>query len=272
MSRKREGEEHLQKDEILSKSHRTHEEADVATSLDPLEAIQSKLNILSEQAAEEILQVNIKYTHKRTPLYRARSVVISKVPQFWLTVLLNSEIGALVIPEDEPVLQHCVKINVDESDGGSFKIEFVFSPNAFLLESCLTLSKEYKLNPEDGVFVCRATKPQWVDGCDPAGIAATTSTPASSAQQHTMGERQTIRGTTEATSAIEQRDDDDDDDRDGDGENMNMGSFFDFFVDDECVLPDGQEVGMVIKEVIWPDPLKMYLLDVDGDDDDDDDQ
>ncbi|XP_023212028.1 nucleosome assembly protein 1-like 1 [Centruroides sculpturatus] len=78
------------------------------------------------------------------------------VPDFWLKVLLNSDIKDLISQEDKFILKHLTDISVryNEEKPNSFILEFHFSPNDYFFNN--TLTKEYEvrcvLNHEDPFF------------------------------------------------------------------------------------------------------------------------
>ena len=48
---------------------------------------QIEIDNLNEQAAEEILQVEVRFNEMRRPHYAKRAEIIAKVPDFWSTAV-----------------------------------------------------------------------------------------------------------------------------------------------------------------------------------------
>ncbi|XP_050444005.1 nucleosome assembly protein 1-like 1-A, partial [Adelges cooleyi] len=76
--------------------------------------------------------------------------LISKIPDFWLTVFKNSPVLRKIIePHDEPILKHLIDIKCKINNAlvqMGFTLEFVFSPNAYLKNN--KLKKDYMLKWE----------------------------------------------------------------------------------------------------------------------------
>lgn len=75
------------------------------------------------------------------------------IPEFWLTVLRNSEAIAETIREhDEPVLKHLTDIRItmqNEKDKKGFTIEFEFSTNDYFNNAILTKSYTLRTGPDE---------------------------------------------------------------------------------------------------------------------------
>jgi hypothetical protein len=62
-------------------------------------------------------QVEQKYNKLRQSSYKRRSDLIAKIPNFWLTVLVNHpQMSTLVDEDDEEALHYCRKLEVREFD------------------------------------------------------------------------------------------------------------------------------------------------------------
>lgn len=55
--------------------------------IEEIDAVQNQIDALNEQASEEILKVEQKYNSLRKPHFQQRTELISKIPNFWLTVV-----------------------------------------------------------------------------------------------------------------------------------------------------------------------------------------
>lgn len=83
---------------------------------------------MNEQASEEILKVEQKYNKMRQPHFQKRSELIAKIPNFWVTAFVNHpQVSALLNEDDEEVLQHLTKVEVQEFEDikSGYKINFV---------------------------------------------------------------------------------------------------------------------------------------------------
>ncbi|KAL5483736.1 hypothetical protein EMCRGX_G020146 [Ephydatia muelleri] len=194
-------------------------------ALEQVITIQNELNRLNEQASEEILHVEQKYNKLRQPHFQKRSELFSKIPDFWVTTLLNNPNFSEILGEDdENVLQYLENLTVDESEmkfdeldiRSGYKICFHFKPNPFFTNSVLV--KEVSLD-SNGECVVRGTDIEWKPGMD-------------------------------ITSREPQADQ-----KDRKRPHEDPQSFFMWFSNTES--PD--DIGELIKDDIWPNPLHYFL-------------
>lgn len=64
----------------------------------------------------------------RQPHFQKRSELIAKIPNFWVTAFVNHpQVSALLNEDDEEVLQHLTKVEVQEFEDikSGYKINFV---------------------------------------------------------------------------------------------------------------------------------------------------
>jgi len=59
-------------------------------AVEDIDNCQSEIDNLNEQAAEEILAVEVKYNELRKPHYAKRAEIIAKVPEFWCTAVIST--------------------------------------------------------------------------------------------------------------------------------------------------------------------------------------
>lgn len=203
--------------------------------LEDIDAIQTKLDSLNDQASDEILKVEQKYNQTRKPHYKKRSDLIAKIPDFWLNTFMNHpQIAALLDETDEEVLRYMTQLTVEETEDirSGYKIIFEFKTNPFFENSQLV--KEFTMS-ESGEMGTSETKINWKQG-----MALTDK--ADKGKGKVGGKR----------------------DRPDDPP-----SFFSWFEDNSM---GGDEVGEVIKDDIWANPMQYYLdLDEDEELEDDDD-
>jgi len=190
--------------------------------IEQIDEIQNEIERLNEAASQEILTIEQKYNKLRQPYYAKRSEHIARIPNFWLTAFVNHpQVSALLGEEDEDVLQHLTKVEIQEFDDikSGYKINFLFSENPYFDNSIIT--KEFRLN-ESGEPASKSTTINWKPGKD--------LTQRSSAAQ---------KGAKKRTHE-EQQD-----------------SLFCWFTDHSDAGAD--ELGEVIKDDIFPNPLQYYL-------------
>ncbi|XP_078739167.1 protein SET isoform X2 [Lampetra fluviatilis] len=218
-----------------------HDGADEASEKEQQEAIeqidevQNEIDRLNEQASEEILKVEQKYNQLRQPFFQKRSELIGKIPNFWVTTFVNHpQISALLDEEDEEALHFLIRVEVTEFEDikSGYRIDFHFEENPYFENK--VISKEFHLN-ERGDPSSKSTEIKWKPGKDltkRSGVGAKGK--GGRKRQHEEPE-----------------------------------SFFTWFTDHSDAGAD--ELGEVIKDDIWPNPLQFYLGE-EGDEDDEDDE
>ncbi|ELU16262.1 hypothetical protein CAPTEDRAFT_153159 [Capitella teleta] len=214
----------------------TEEQADKEQqeAIEQIDEVQNEIDRLNESASEEILKVEQKYNKLRQPYFQKRSELISKIPNFWVTAFVNHpQVSALLNEEDEEALQYLTKVEVQEFDDIKSGYKINFHFGDNPYFENKSISKEFHLN-ETGEPSSKSTAIDWKAGKD---LTKKTS-------QTKPGKK---RG-------LEEQD-----------------SFFGWFLDHGDAGAD--ELGEVIKDDIWPNPLQYYLaseIDEEGVGDDDD--
>ncbi|XP_047549432.1 protein SET-like [Lutra lutra] len=210
-------------------------------AIEHIDEVQNEIDRLNEQASEEILKVEQKYNKLRQPFFQKRSELIAKIPNFWVTTFVNHpQVSALLGEEDEEALHYLTRVEVTEFEDikSGYRIDFYFDENPYFENK--VLSKEFHLN-ESGDPSSKSTGIKWKSGKDLTKRSSQTQNKASRKRQHEEPE-----------------------------------SFFTWFTDHSDAGAD--ELGEVIKDDIWPNPLQYYLVpDMDdeegeGEEDDDDDE
>uniref|UniRef100_A0A4W5RPI2 SET nuclear proto-oncogene b n=1 Tax=Hucho hucho TaxID=62062 RepID=A0A4W5RPI2_9TELE len=258
---------------------------------------------LNEQASEEILKVEQKYNKLRQPFFQKRSDLIAKIPNFWVTTFVNHpqgkfryyalillvhvlflrncilivhggilhltnvsisislifkwliyklllssdklsvivllfSVSALLGEEDEEALHYLTRVEVTEFEDikSGYRIDFYFDENLYFENKIL--SKEFHLN-ESGDPSSKSTEIKWKAGKDLTKRAGQTPNKAGKKRQHEEPE-----------------------------------SFFTWFTDHSDAGAD--ELGEVVKDDIWPNPLQYYLVpdmdDEEGEGEDDEEE
>jgi template-activating factor I len=224
-------------------------------AFDEIDRVQSEIDKLYDEASEEILKVEQRFNKLRQPHFKSRSELISRIPNFWLTVFLSHpQLSTLLDEEDEEALQFLIKCEVQEFDDikSGYRISFHFdAPRNPYFENEV-LFKEFHLN-EKGQPSCKSSSIKWKPG---RNLCETLSAPASSSDATSKGQK---RPRTKEPSL-----------------------FFSWFNDHSDGASD--DFGEIIKDDIWPNPLQYFRAqgdeeedaegdnDDDNDDDDDDDE
>lgn len=219
--------------------------------VEQIDGIQNQIDGLNEQASEEILQVEQKYNNLRKPFFGKRADLIKKIPKFWVTVFVNHpQISALLDEEDEEALHYLSSVEVEEFEDikSGYRIKFHFSENPYFDNELIC--KEFMLS-DNGEQTCKSTEIIWKENMDLTTRQSEAAVKAGQKRQHEEPE-----------------------------------SFFSWFNDQSEGGTD--EVGELIKDEVWPNPLQFFLgggndtednedddenvvLIEDEDDDDDDD-
>uniref|UniRef100_A0A8B9JE97 SET nuclear proto-oncogene b n=1 Tax=Astyanax mexicanus TaxID=7994 RepID=A0A8B9JE97_ASTMX len=208
-------------------------------AIEHIDEVQNEIDRLNEQASEEILKVEQKYNKLRQPFFQKRSELIAKIPNFWVTTFVNHpQVSALLGEEDEEALHYLTRVEVTEFEDikSGYRIDFYFDENPYFENK--VLSKEFHLN-ESGDPSSKSTEIKWKAGKDLTKRAGQTQNKAGKKRQHEEPE-----------------------------------SFFTWFTDHSDAGAD--ELGEVIKDDIWPNPLQYYLVpdmdDEEGEGEDEDDE
>uniref|UniRef100_A0A8I4A001 Endonuclease/exonuclease/phosphatase domain-containing protein n=2 Tax=Callithrix jacchus TaxID=9483 RepID=A0A8I4A001_CALJA len=210
-------------------------------AIEHIDKVQNEIDRLNEQASEEILKEEQKYNKLRQPFFQKRSELIAKIPNFWVTTFVNHpQVSALLGEEDEEALHYLTRVEVTEFEDikSGYRIDFYFDENPYFENK--VLSKEFDLN-ESGDPSSKSTEIKWKSGNNLTKCSSQTQNKANRKRQHEGPE-----------------------------------SFFTWFTDHSDAGAD--ELGEVIKDDIWPNPLQYYLVpDMDdeegeGEEDDDDDE
>ena len=63
---------------------------------------------VNDEASDKVLQIEVEYNQKRQPIYRERSKLLRRLPNFWQTVLMQQEtLCELIHEDDEEALFYC---------------------------------------------------------------------------------------------------------------------------------------------------------------------
>ncbi|KAL2633186.1 hypothetical protein R1flu_004665 [Riccia fluitans] len=235
-----------------TKGKRAKVDEDEGSELDPelvmaiekLQEVQDDLERVNEEASDKVLEVEQRYNEIRRPVYNKRNVIIQSIPDFWLTAFLSHPfLCDLLSEEDQKVFKYLDSLDVEDFKDvkSGYSITFTFKPNPYFEDTKLT--KVFKFSDEGTTSVTGST-PKWKDGMD------LTNGVVPEKENHKRAHSED--------------------------------SFFKWFTDfaqKESLEGIQDEVAEVIKDDLWPNPLKYFNNEAEDDyeeegedaDDDDDD-
>jgi template-activating factor I len=194
---------------------------DQQEAIEQIDEVQNEIDRLNEQASDEILKVEQKYNKLRQPHFHQRSELIAKIPNFWVTAFVNHpQVSALLNEEDEEVLQYLTRVEVQEFEDIKSGYKINFHFEENEYFENDVVSKEFHLN-ETGEPSSKSTPIKWKAGKD----LTKQPSPQKPGKKRTHSDQQE--------------------------------SFFSWFLDHTDAGAD--ELGEVIKDDIWPNPLQYYL-------------
>ncbi|KAJ9511327.1 hypothetical protein QJQ45_029738 [Haematococcus lacustris] len=201
----------------------------VTQSLKSIEDLQLQLDQINDEASEAVLEVEKEFNKKRRPVFEHRNLIISRIPRFWSTTLLNHRIIRQMVTEhDSDCLDFCTQLDVEDSEDikSGYSITFTFAPdNPFFSEAQLTKRFVYS---EDGTLDIQGTVPTWAEGMGPSG-----------SEQGADGKR---------------------------GREEREYRLMLWFVEHEKLEPGvHDELADLIKDEIWPNPLRYFNNEDEGD-------
>ncbi|XP_038977137.1 NAP1-related protein 2-like [Phoenix dactylifera] len=193
---------------------------------------------VNEEASDKVLEVEQKYNEIRRPVYIKRNEIIQSIPDFWLTAFLSHPaLSDLLTEEDQKIFKYLVSLDVEDCQDlkSGYSIIFNFSPNPYFEDTKLV--KTYSFT-EEGVANITGTTIKWKEGMEIAN---------GNGHEKKGGKRP-----------------------------FTEESFFSWFGETQQKnFSDGvtDEVAEIIKEDLWPNPLKYFNNeadeeDFDGDEDD----
>eukprot|EP01112_Ceratiomyxa_fruticulosa_P020819 TRINITY_DN719_c0_g1_i4.p1 TRINITY_DN719_c0_g1~~TRINITY_DN719_c0_g1_i4.p1 ORF type:complete len:318 (-),score=110.16 TRINITY_DN719_c0_g1_i4:168-992(-) len=195
-------------------------------ALNKLTQIQDEIEKLNDEATEEILKIEKKYNQKRTPFYGRRSEIIKQIPNFWLKAIQNHDsLADLLSEEDKKVFESLQDIYIEDFTelSSGFKITFTFAQNPYFKNK--QLWKEFRYDKDQQLSVI----PSPIEWKSP---------------ERNLVERATKAFNENSPSSKNKRAHDEAD-----------STFFLWFNPEDQDI----EVAEIIKEELWPDPMKWFF-------------
>ncbi|XP_078432763.1 NAP1-related protein 2-like [Wolffia australiana] len=216
-----------------------HVDGDFVLVIEKLQEVQDELEKINEEASDKVLEVEQKYNEIRRPIYDRRNEVVQGIPDFWLTAFLSHPaLGDLLSDDDHKIFKYLTSLDVEDFKDvkSGYSISFTFSANPYFEDTKLTKTFNFS---DEGTTNITGSKIRWKVGMD-------------------------IANGNHITSKDGKRD-------------FQEESFFSWFGEaPQKTMSDGfqDEVAEIIKEDLWPNPLKYFNNDADeedfaGDDDED---
>ncbi|CAI9109682.1 OLC1v1009547C2 [Oldenlandia corymbosa var. corymbosa] len=225
-----------------------HIDSELVVSIEKLQEVQDELEKVNEEASEKVLEIEQKYNEIRRPVYIRRSEIIKSIPDFWLTAFLSHPaLGDLLNEEDQKIFKYLDSLDVEDFKDvkSGYSITFNFKPNMYFEDTKLTKTFTFL---DEGTTKITGTAIRWKEG-----------------------KVITANGDTQEKKGNKRPHSDD--------------SFFSWFSETQqkdTVDLEGlnnAEVAEIIKDDLWPNPLKYFNTEADeedeeeeGDDDEEDDE
>lgn len=206
-------------------------DTELVLAIEKLQEVQDELEKVNEEAIDKVLEVEQKFNELRRPVYQKRNEIIQGIPDFWLTAFLSHPaLCELLTEEDQQVFKFLQSLDVEDFKDvkSGYSISFTFRPNPFFEDTKLV--KIFRFSDE-GTTSISGTQPRWKDGMDLTNGVA----PEKEGNKRALADE----------------------------------SFFKWFSDtQQKESSDGvhDEVAEIIKEDLWPNPLKYFNNEADEDD------
>ncbi|XAR51747.1 hypothetical protein NMG60_11006466 [Bertholletia excelsa] len=219
-----------------------HIDREFVLAVEKLQEAQDELEKVNEEASEKVLEVEQKYNEVRRPVYTKRNEIIKSIPDFWLTAFLSHPaLGELFTEEDSKIFKYLDSLDVEDFKDvkSGYLITFNFKSNPYFEDTKLTKTFTFL---DEGTTKITGTDIKWKEG---------------------MG---TANG--------------DNHEKNGNKRPPSDESFFSWFGETQQKdIAEGlhDEVAEIIKEDLWPNPLKYFHSEADeedseGDEDDEEDK
>lgn len=199
-------------------------DAELVQAIEKLQEVQDELERVNEEASDKVLEVEQFYNEIRRPVYSKRNAIIHNIPDFWLTAFLSHPVLCdLLTEDDQKVFKYLESLDVEDFKDvkSGYSISFNFRTNPYFEDTKLT--KEFRFS-DDGSTSVSGTQPKWKDG---------------------MNLTNGVVAEKEGNKRGHQTED----------------SFFKWFSDTQQKISiEGiqDEVAEVIKDDLWPNPLKYF--------------
>jgi len=207
-----------------------HIDGELVLSVENLQEVQDELEKVNEEASDKVLEVEQKYNEIRRPVYVKRNEIIKAIPDFWLTAFLSHPaLCDLLSEEDQKIFNYLDSLDVEDFKDvkSGYSITFNMNENPYFEDTKLTKTFTFY---DEGTTKITGTNIKWKEG-----------TVASNGVDH---------------------------EKKGNKRPHADESFFSWFGEtqqkDIAELHD--EIAEIIKEDLWPNPLKYFNNEADEED------
>ncbi|KAG0556479.1 hypothetical protein KC19_11G056500 [Ceratodon purpureus] len=205
-------------------------DAELVQAIEKLQEVQDELERVNEEASDKVLEVEQNFNEIRRPVYSKRNDIIHSIPDFWLTAFLSHPVlQELLTEEDQKVFKYLESLEVEDFKDvkSGYSISFNFRANPYFEDSKLT--KIFKFSDE-GTTSVSGTQPKWKAGMDLTNGVL----PEKEGNKRALAEESFFKWFSDTTQKLSLDGIPDED------------SFF------------GLQVAEVIKDDLWPNPLKYF--------------
>lgn len=222
------------KSKLNDEEESDHIDGELVLSIEKLQEAQDELEKINEEASDKVLEIEQKYNEVRRPVYTKRNDVIKSIPDFWLTAFLSHPaLCELLTEEDQKVFKYLDSLDVEDFKDvkSGYSITFNFKENPHFEDTKLTKTFTFS---DEGFTQIAGTNIKWNEGMG-----------ASNGVNH---------------------------EKQGNKRPLAEMSFFTWFSETEQkdISELHDEVAEIIKEDLWPNPLKYFNNDADEEDSDGD--
>ncbi|KAE9466561.1 hypothetical protein C3L33_01523, partial [Rhododendron williamsianum] len=152
------------KSKITEEEDSDHIDADLVLSIEKLQEVQDQLDKVNEEASEKVLEVEQKYNGVRRPVYVKRNEVIKSIPDFWLTAFLSHPaLCDRLSEEDTKICKYLDSIDVEDFKDvmSGYSITLNFKSNPYFEDAKLTKSFTFS---DEGTTKITGTNIKWKEG------------------------------------------------------------------------------------------------------------
>ncbi|KAI4352584.1 hypothetical protein L6164_006821 [Bauhinia variegata] len=209
-------------------------DSELIQTVEKLQQVQEEIEKFNEEASEKILEIEQKYNEIRKPVYDRRNEIIKTIPDFWLTAFLSHPmLSDLLSEEDQKIFKYVDSFDVEDFKDMQlgYTITFNFKENPYFENEKLTKTLAFF---DDEPTKITGTAIKWKEGVG-------------------------------ASNGVNRK-------RKGNKRPYAEESFFSWFSETPKEVAEfTDEVAEIIKDDLWPNPLKYLNNDADEDSDGDDD-
>ncbi|KAJ0099958.1 hypothetical protein Patl1_21922 [Pistacia atlantica] len=141
-------------------------DSELVFSIEKLQEVQDELEKVNEEASDKVLEVEQKYNELRRPVYDKRNEIIKSIPDFWIIAFMSHPaFSALLSEEDHKIFKYMHSLDVEDFEDvkSGYSITFNFRENPYFENTKLT--KTFKFLDE-GTTKITGTTIKWKEGVD----------------------------------------------------------------------------------------------------------